>query len=127
MTNGTLTVNGQTANVFCDTTCKLCGQISYLELFNTSTNVTPKDDWFPASCKVFKGSIVTLKFPYLYITGGPFPQLTAVGVGHERFAVYSNTASNSVVLFSGTNLSGNNSLYIENTKGGLLIKKFPSH
>jgi len=123
MTNGTLTVNGQTANVFCDTTCKLCGQISYSDLFNLSANVTPKDDWFPASYRVFKGSIVTLKFPYLYVTEGPYPQLTAVGVGHDRFAVYSNTSSNSIVLCSGSNLGGNTSVYIENVTSGFNIKK----
>lgn len=122
MTNGTLTVNGQTANVFCDTTCKLCGQISYSDLFNLSANVTPKDDWFPASFKIFKGSIFDLKVPSFSVQG-PFPQLTAVGIGHDRFAVYSNTASNSIVLFSGSNFGGNTNVHLENTSTGFTVKK----
>ena len=123
MTNGTLTVNGQTANVFCDTTCKLCGQISYSELFNLSTNVTPKDDWFPASYRLFSGSIGAFKLPYLYVTEGPYPQLTAVGFGHDRFAVYSNTSSNSIVLCSGSNLNENTKVYIKTSTRGFTIEK----
>lgn len=96
MTDGTLTVNGQTSNMFCLETCDVCGQISYEDLFKLSNGVTPRDDWFPAS--VVKHGSIPPNLPFQYVTYGPYPQITFLSPKDQLFTIYSNSASNSIVL-----------------------------
>lgn len=108
MSNGTLTVNGKTSNMFCLDTCS-CGQLSYKDLFNLSSNVTPKDEWFPREVVFFRGLIVqhnkTLPniFPLVtlittsrdYLLSNSFvsPKSTP-----DYFLVYSNSSTNSFIV-----------------------------
>jgi len=119
MSNGTMVVNGLTSNVFCTEDCKICGQLSYESLFKLSNNVTPRDSWFPESFLILRHG----RCPLVCEINGPFPQLTAIYIGHEYLSVYSTSKSNSVVLTSGSNLSNNSSLCIEPSPGGFIVKK----
>jgi hypothetical protein len=119
MSNGTMVVNGITSNVFCAEDCKICGQLSYTNLFKLSNNVTPRDSWFPASFQMLRCGMC----PLVCETNGPFPQLTAIYIQHEYLSVYSTSKSNSVVLTSGSNLSNNSSLCIKPYSEGFIVEK----
>jgi hypothetical protein len=121
MSTGTLTVNGQSANVMCFSTCKVCGQLSFTDLFKLSEGVTPKDPWFPVSIRGMTSSRVVTKFPYFYKPEGPFPQIITIGIQHDCLLVYSNSVSNSFIISSGSQKSNTCGLSIQNLSVGFNI------